>query len=61
MEFPSRGSMGVGKHTRGRVEATPNFREILRGRGDAKVIKFNLKYKNHKIINPMQNSIAWWP
>ena len=30
----------------GRVEATPNFKEILGKRGDVGVIKINLKYKN---------------
>ena len=30
----------------GRVEATPNFREISGKWGDVGVIKINLKYKN---------------
>ena len=32
----------------GRMEATPNFREISRKQGDVGVIKINLKYKNDK-------------
>ena len=32
----------------GRMEATPNFREISGKQGDVGVIKINLKYKNDK-------------
>ena len=58
--FRDGGARERGNAQGGRVEATLNFREISRGPRDVRVVKFNLKYKNHKIINSMQNPIAWW-